>query len=285
LIPGIDAAGTVVGLGANVSTVSAGTRVLLNPAVTCDACEYCLAGNHGTCRRRKAIGQLLNGSYAEYITIPASNVHAIRDDMTFEEAAAIPSAFFTAWQLLILRARVVPSETVLVMAAASGVGSAALQVAKLSGCKVIAAAGSDRKLELIGEWGADGLINYSKEKLPDRVLEMTDGRGVHAIVDTVGASAWEGYMKCIRAGGRIVTCSAIAGSKPSVDIFDLIRNQVSILGSGPQGSKSEAAKVVRLVNEGRLRGVVDRVLPLKDAALAQAAMENRDVVGKIVLQP
>jgi NADPH:quinone reductase-like Zn-dependent oxidoreductase len=285
MVPGLDGAGRVADMAADVSGLAMGARVLLNPATTCDACEYCYAGEHGLCHQRKALGQFLDGTFAEYVKVPWRNVHLIRDSLSFEEAAAIPSAFFTAWQLLVLRGGVAPWQTVLIMAAGSGVGSASIQIAKLLGARVIAAAGSATKLERSEEWGADETINYTDEDWPQRVLDLTDGKGAHVIIDAVGGAFWKGYMECARIGGRIVACSYTTGRTPSVEIETLMRRQISIIGSGGMGSKAEAKKVVHLVNEGRLRGVVDRVFPLKDAALAQAAMEDRSVIGKIVLVP
>lgn len=285
MVPGIDAAGVVADKAADVPNLPLGTRVLLNPATSCDACEYCYSGEHGLCRERKAIGQYMDGSFAQYVKIPWRNVHPIRDDLSFEEAAAIPSAFFTAWSLLTRRTPVTAGDTVVIMAAGSGVGTAAVQIAKLLGARVIATAGSEAKLEHAVTLGAHDTINYEREDWAQRVLDLTDGKGADAILDLVGASFWNGYMKCLTTGGRITPVSFTTGHKPDVDIETLVRKQITISGSGPQGSKQIARTVVQLVNEGRLRGVIDRVYPLKEAAAAQAALEERAVIGKILLVP
>lgn len=285
MIPGMDAAGTVADKADDVPGLPVGTRVLLNPAVTCDACEYCYSGEHGLCPQRKALGQFLNGTFAQYVKIPWRNVHPIRDDLSFVEAAAIPSAFFTAWQLLVPRARIAPAETALIMAAGSGVGSAAVQLGKQLGARIIAAAGSDSKLERARQLGADDTINYTDGSWPQQVLELTGGRGADVIIDAVGGAFWKGYLECIRIGGRIVACSYTTGRTLEIEIDTLMRRQISIIGSGGLGSKSAAQKIVRLLNEGRIHAVVHKVLPLQDAATAQEAMEDRSVFGKIVLVP
>jgi NADPH:quinone reductase-like Zn-dependent oxidoreductase len=285
LVPGIDAAGTIADIGPGVSDISTGTRVVINPATSCGHCQYCYAGEHGLCPERKAIGQTLNGGFAQYVKIPAENVVPIRDDLSFEEAAAIPSAFFTSWQLLTRRADLRLGQTILVMAAASGVGSAAIQIAKLLGARVIAAAGSDVKLQRAAEWGADAFVNYSGDDWPQQVLDLTGGEGPHVILDGVGGAFWPGYFKCIRRGGKIVTFSFTAGKTPAVDIETIVRRQMTIVGSSPQGAKSIVQQVMSLFNEGKLHGVIDRTFPLHEAARAQEAMEERSVIGKIILIP
>jgi NADPH:quinone reductase-like Zn-dependent oxidoreductase len=285
MVPGIDAAGTIADIGPGVTGLPAGTRVLLNPATSCGHCPYCHAGEHGLCAERKALGQLMDGGFAQYVKIPWENVHPIRDDLSFEEAAAIPSAFFTAWQLLTRRADLRFGQTILVMASGSGVGSAAIQIARLLGARIIATAGSDAKLQRAREWGADALVNYSQDDWPRQVMDLTDGEGAHVILDTVGGAFWPGYFQCIRRGGKIVTFSFTSGKTPSVDIETIMRRQMSIIGSSPQGAKTIVEQVMALVNQGKLQGVVDRVFPLSEAARAQEAMEQRDVIGKIVLVP
>ena len=286
MVPGIDAAGVVIDKASDVPGLPNGTRVLLNPAITCDACEYCYAGEHGICRQRTALGQFRDGSFAQYVKIPWRNVHPIRDDLSFEEAAAIPSAFFTAWQLLTSRGNVTAGDAVLVMAAGSGVGTAAVQIAKLLGAHVVATAGSGAKLDRARELGADVCINYSTHNdWVQAIRDATDGKGPNVILDTVGSAYWGDYMRCLRPGGRIIAFSFTAGQHPQVDIDTMVRNQYSIIASSPQGAKGICERVVELVNQGRLRGVVDRVFPLKEAAAAQTAMEDRGVIGKVVLVP
>jgi NADPH:quinone reductase-like Zn-dependent oxidoreductase len=284
-IPGIDVAGTIVSGGRDVAQSLIGTRVVLNPAVTCGVCEYCRAGEHGTCRSRQALGQQRDGGYAEYVRIPIDNIHPIADALTLEQAAAIPSNFFTAWQMLMSRGRLTPGETVLITAAAGGVGSAAIQIARLAGARVIAAVGREDKRAFVLSLGADETINHTDEDLGERVLALTHGRGAELVLDIVGASNWPHYLRAVRAGGRIVVCSVTGGRNADLDLVPLLANQITIVGTGGIGSKSIAARVVALFNESRLAPQIDRVLPLADAEQAHAVIAGRDVMGKIVLKP
>lgn len=285
LVPGIDVAGTIVDAAPDVRQITTGTRVLLNPAITCGACSFCDSGEHGLCPERKALGQQLDGGFAEYVKVPSSNALPIRDDLSFEEAAAIPSAFFTAWMLLTRRVALGPGTSVLVMAAASGVGSAAVQLARLHGANVIAAAGSEEKLARVRDWGAHSAVNYTRDDWPDRVLDLTDGQGAEVVVDAVGPAFWGGYARCTRRSGKIIAFSMTSGRFGEVDVDTLIRRQISFLGSSPQGSRSVAREVMALVNDRKLTGIVDRVWPLERVVKAELALLDRQVIGKIILQP
>lgn len=285
MIPGIDAAGTIVETGEGVSNISVGDRVLLNPATSCGTCHFCNIGEHGLCPDRKAMGQYLDGGFAQFVKMPAINAHKIRDDLSFEEAAAIPSVFFTAWQLLTHRASLRASETVLIMAAASGVGIAAVQLAKILGARVIAAAGTDAKLQRAQDWGADALVNYSREGWSVEVRNLTGGEGADVILDGVGGAFWPGYLDCIRRQGRIITFSFTSGRTPAVEIETLVRRQASIIGSAPQGSRVIVEEVMRMLNDRKIYGVIDRSFPLSETARAQEAMEGREIVGKTLVIP
>jgi len=284
-IPGADVAGVVKEAGPGVTGFNVGDRVILNPAITCGRCEYCLNGDHGTCRQRRGIGLNVDGGYAEYVKAPEENVHVIPDHLSFDEAAAIPVAFFTAWHVLITRAQVQAGEVVMVLAAGSGVGSAAVQVARHAGGRVIAAAGSDEKLEQARRLGADEGINYNKDDVVRRALEATGDRGVDVIIDPVGAALWEKSLASLKPGGRLVCCGFTGGNLVQMDVRQVLGRRLSILGSGPIGAKGEVLKVMECVRRGQFRGVVDRTFDLKDAALAHQVMESRDFFGKLVLHP
>jgi NADPH:quinone reductase-like Zn-dependent oxidoreductase len=285
LIPGHDCAGVIAGLGAGVAKEALGRRVLLNPVVSCGTCPACVQGDRGSCPQRKALGQQLDGTYAEYVKAPVENALAIADEIGFEAAAAIPSAYFTAWQMLVERAAVRPGETVLVAGAGGGVGGAAVQIAALLGARVIATASSAAKLACAKAMGAAELVNHADEPVADRVRELTAGQGCDVIVDTVGAGQWEAFTGAVGRRGRIVLASSTTGDRVGIDIRQMIRQRLTILGSGPQGSHAVAAAVVRLLNQGKLRAAIDRVFDLKDAAAAQGALEDRNVVGKLLLRP
>ena len=285
LVPGMDAAGTVVQVGADARGIDIGDRVLVNGAITCDACEYCLAGDNGTCRQRAALGQKVDGTYAEYVKLPWRNVLRLSDSVTWEQAAAAPTIFFTAWQALMSRAKLRPGETVLIMAAGSGVGSAALQLAKLAGARVIGGSTSDDKLARAKAWGADAVINYATSDLVQSVLQLTDGLGAHVILDIVGGAFWSDYLRCVRPGGRIVACSITSGRKADCDILALLDRQVTILGVGGYGAKGEITRVVALLNAGKIAPNIYKTFPLAEAANAQKALEDRGAIGKIILKP
>lgn len=285
LIPGIDGAGTVAATGPDVVRTEIGDRVLLNPAVTCGVCDHCLEGAHGLCPEKSSIGQKRDGTYAEYVKVPQENVHSIPDGLPFEEAAAVPTAFFTSFHLVVSRAEVRPGDSVLVLAAGGGVGNASVQLANLSGGHVFAAASSTRKLALASDAGAREGINYAQEDLEQRVMALTNGRGVDVVIDPVGASTWPLLLACLRRGARLVHCGYVGGRTIEVDIPSIMSRQISLLGSGPQGSKIEVARVIELLHEGRIRGAVDQIYPLAEAGKAQAAMEARDVAGKLLLRP
>jgi NADPH:quinone reductase-like Zn-dependent oxidoreductase len=285
LIPGHDGAGVVAAVGAGVPQALLGRRVLLNPVASCGACPACTVGDQGSCPERRALGQQLDGTYAEYVKIPAGNALPIADAVGFEAAAAIPSAGFTAWQMLVERADVKPGETVLVTGAGGGVGAAAVQIATLLGARVIASASTAAKLDCARAMGAAELVNHACEPLAERVRELTDGRGCDVIVDTVGAGFWEAYLAAAGRRGRIVLSSSTTGDELRVNVRQLIRHRLTVMGSGPQGSHAVAAAVVRLLNQGRLALPIDRILPLAQAAEAQRALEERRVVGKLLLRP
>ena len=285
-IPGIDVAGRIAALGDGVTGLEIGDRVVLNPAVTCGRCDYCRTGNDGTCRQRRALGQLLDGGYAQYVAIPATNVLPLADTVSFEQAATIPANFFTAWQMLFLRGSLQPGETVLIAGAAGGVGSAALEIVKLAGARSIAAVGSEAKAAAVRDWGADVVIDYSRSNdLAEAVLAATDGEGADVIIDTVGVDLWPVFIRALRPSGRLVSCGFVAGRRLDTDIVDIIARQAQIFGCGGSGSKPVAARVMELVNRGRLAGHVDRVLPLAEAAEAHRLIADRKVIGKLVLTP
>jgi NADPH:quinone reductase-like Zn-dependent oxidoreductase len=285
LIPGHDGAGVIVEAGLGVPKGAVGLRVLLNPVVSCGQCPQCAIGDEGSCPSRKALGQQLDGTYAEYVTIPYVNALPIAQAVSFDEAAAVPSAYFTAWQMLVSRAEVQPGETVLVAGAGGGVGAAAVQLARLVGAYVIATASTAEKLDCAKAMGADAFINHAREPVAERILALTEGRGCDVIIDTVGAGQWDAFTQAIGRRGRIVLASSTTGDQIGIDIRQMIRKRLSIMGSGPQGSRATAAAVVRLLNQGRLTPPIDRVFALKDAAEAQRALEDRAVVGKLLLRP
>ncbi|HEU4384824.1 MAG TPA: zinc-binding dehydrogenase [Anaeromyxobacteraceae bacterium] len=283
-VPGSDVAGVVEAVGAGVAGVGAGDEVVLNPGVSCGRCEMCLAGLDNGCRRYAILGEHVSGGYAERLAVPAANVLPKPENLSFDEAACLPLVFLTAWHALVSRAQLKAGETVLVQAAGSGVGSAAVQIAKLLGATVIATAGSDDKCRKALGLGADHAVNYETEDFLARAKALTGKRGVDVVFEHVGKKTWEKSILCLVSGGRLVTVGATTGWDPLTDLRHVFYRQLSVLGS-TMGSKGELFQVLKFVERGKLRPVLDRVLPLAEAARAQQLLASRAQFGKIVLNP
>jgi NADPH:quinone reductase-like Zn-dependent oxidoreductase len=282
---GADAAGVVRAKGPEAGPEpEIGARVVVNPGISCGHCEFCGAGFGGACRTFRIIGEHVDGSYAQLLKVPSANLMMLPAEIGFEDAAAAPLVFVTAWSMLITKGHLSPGEDVLVLAAGSGVGTASIQIARLAGCRVFAAAGSDDKLAHARELGAEILINYKREEFDRVVREQTGGRGVDVVVDHVGADTWVRSLRAARKGGRILTCGATSGYAPTTDLRHVFYRQLQVIGS-TMGSAADFANVMRQVLAGRLRPVVDSILPLEHAAEAHRRIEARNVFGKIILRP
>jgi NADPH:quinone reductase-like Zn-dependent oxidoreductase len=282
-ILGSDISGEVAKVGEKVAHVRPGDRVLLAPGLSCGQCEYCAAGRDNFCKEYTLFGSAVEGGYAEFVKSPAGNVIPIPSNLTFEEAAAIPLVFLTAWHMLFTRARLRPAEVVLVIAAGSGVGSAAIQIAKATGARVIATAGSEPKLRKAKELGADEVLLHTGVEYAREVKRLTNGRGADVAFEHVGAATWEQSIYSLAAGGRLVTCGATTGFDGKVNIGYLFARQLEILGSF-MGSKGELYSVLELFKRGLLKPVIDCVMPLERAADAHRRLENREQFGKVVLK-
>lgn len=280
-ILGSDIAGEVAKIGASVANIRAGDKVLLAPGVSCGQCAQCIAGRDNFCKDYTLFGSGVQGGYAEFVKAPAANVIPIPGALAFEQAAAIPLVFLTAWHMLLTRARLRLAEEVLVIGAGSGVGSAAIQVAKAAGARVIAASTSDAKLARAKELGADEAVPSSGEFARD-VKRLTGGRGVDVVFEHVGQATWEQSVYSLARGGRLVTCGATTGFDGKINIGYLFARHLSILGSF-MGAKAELFAVLDLFKRGRLKPVLDCVLPLDQAAQAHQRLESREQFGKVVL--
>jgi NADPH:quinone reductase-like Zn-dependent oxidoreductase len=283
-ILGADIAGEVESVGPGVKGVEVGQRALLSPGVSCGTCRECLAGRDNLCRSYGILGESRAGGYAELISVPAANLLPFPEGMDFARAAAIPLAFQTAWQMLAEKAVVRPGEVVMILAAGSGVGSAGIQIAKLLGATVIATASTEEKLARARELGADHVINHAEADIVAEVKRLTRRRGVDVVFEHVGAATWQKSILSCASGGRIVTCGATSGWEAPTDLRHVFFRQISILGS-TMGSKSVLFDVIKHVEAGRLRPVVDSVLPLEEAAEAHRLLEERAQFGKVVLTP
>jgi NADPH:quinone reductase-like Zn-dependent oxidoreductase len=281
-IPGSDVAGEIAQIGAEVSTVRVGQKVVLAPGVTCGKCAACIAGQDNRCRQFTNLGYMIDGGCSEFVRVPEVNCLPYPENLSWEEAASIPLVFQTAWHMLLARAELQPGEDVLILGAGSGVGTAAIQIAKFFGARVLATAGSDEKLQKAKELGADHLINHRTQKIREEVRRITSKRGVDVVFEHVGTATWDDSLASLAPSGRLVTCGATTGYDAKIDLRFLFSRQLSLLGSY-MGTKSELHSVMRLVATGRLKPVVDRIFPLAEAAAAHMYLESSFQFGKVVL--
>jgi NADPH:quinone reductase-like Zn-dependent oxidoreductase len=282
-ISGCDISGEVAQVGSLVSDHKPGEKVIVAPGISDGTCEYCGSGWDSLCDNYKIIGYETQGGYAEHVSVPARNILPIPNHLSFEEAASVPLVFLTAWHMLTTRAHLSPGETVLVWGAGSGVGSAAIQVAKLLDAKVIAVAGNDEKLEKAKKIGADWTINHHTQDVPAEVKRVTGGRKANVVFDHVGQATWEKSLRSMAPAGRLVNCGVTSGGKAEIDIRYVFVRQFSLMGSY-MGGRGELLKVLTFFEDGRLKPVLDSIFPLKDAAAAQTRMEKSEHFGKIVLK-
>lgn len=282
-ILGCEPVGTIAALGPGVETPHVGDFVVCSPGVSCGNCAACLSGNDSLCNDYQVTGFQRQGGYAEYCVHPAKDVIVVSRELSATDWAAVPLVFLTAWHMLITRAALQPGESVLVHGAGSGIGSAAIQIAKLMGCEVIVTAGSEAKIARGLELGADAGINYQTTPAFHRdVKTLTHGRGVDVVFEHIGPATWTESLASLTPGGRVVFCGATTGPTVTLDLRFIFVRQYSILGSY-MGAKHELLRVLRLVEERQLKPVIDTIFPLADAKLAQQKMINRDFFGKLVL--
>jgi len=284
IIPGCDSVGVVEEVGAAVTGFSAGDEVVVSPGTACYRCDQCLTGHHSLCRYYGIMGETRDGGDAEFVSCPGVNLIAKPANLSFEEAAAAPLVFLTAWHMLVARCGIRPGDLVLVHGAGSGVGSAAIQIAKMFNATVFATASSDAKLEKATELGADHVINYAEENFAKKIRALTGKRGVDIVFEHTGEETWPGSLMSVAKGGKIVTCGATSGFEAVSDLRLVFFKQISILGS-TMGSLGEVLEVMSHLESGRLRPVLDRVFPLSEVAEAHRYVENREQFGKVVLVP
>jgi len=283
-VTGADVAGTVAAVGAGVRHVKPGDAVVLNPGCSCGHCRDCLTGRDNYCRTYGLLGEIRWGGLAEYVVAPAANAVPAPAGVAPVTLAAVPTTYLTAWQMLFDRGRLRPGETVLVLAAGAGVGVAAIQLCKLGGATVIAAASTDAKLTRAAAEGADHLVNYATQDLVAEVRRLTGKRGVDFVFEHTGAATWPQSILCAARGGRIATCGATSGYDARTDLRYVFSKQLTIIGS-TMGAKGRLFDLVALLTAGRIRPVIDRTMPLAEAATAQRLLEERQVFGKVVLEP
>jgi NADPH:quinone reductase-like Zn-dependent oxidoreductase len=283
-ILGSDVAGEIVEVGEYVTGFKPGQRVLLAPMHFCNHCAKCTAGLQNQCREFTVRGNGVDGGNCELVAVPAVSVIAIPDNLDFTQAASVALVFLTAWHMLVGRAGIRPGQTVLILGASSGVGIAAIQIAKLFQARVITTAGDENKLERGRALGADYGINHYKQKISEEVRKITNKEGVDIVIEHVGAATWGESVKSLKPAGTLVTCGATTGPSAAIDLRFLYSRQLSILGSY-MGTMGELYEVLGHVFAGRLKPVVDRTFPLKEARAAHEHLEKSQMFGKIVLVP
>ncbi len=284
-ISGSEVAGEIVEMGPGTSGFAPGQRVVIAPYLSDDRCEFCLSGEETTCIRGDVLGLVSNGGYAEYVKAPISHILPIPGGVPYADAAAMTLSAPTAWHMLFDKARLQPGETVLVLSAGSGVGSAAVQIARMAGAHVLATIGSEEKRAQAVELGADEVINYNEVgDFSPVVRRLTGKRGVDVVVEHVGTDTWEQSLRSLARNGRLVSCGATSGTSGAVDIWILFAKQIQVLGSYG-GTRDNLRQVLGAVARGDLRAVIHQEIPLSEARAAQEMVERREQFGKLVLKP
>jgi NADPH:quinone reductase-like Zn-dependent oxidoreductase len=281
-ISGSDIAGVVEQVQPHEKELNQGMEVIVNPGLGCGRCEKCLSGRDNQCRYYKIIGNGTEGGYAELVAVPRRNIFPKPYRMDYAQAASVPLVFLTAHHMLVTKAAVQPGETVLVLGAGSGVGIAAIQIAKANNANVIATAGTDAKLRKAIQLGADYTINHRTQDIVEETRKYTENRGVDVVVEHVGTATWDKSVRSLCKGGRLVTCGATTGSDAQTDLRFVYSKELTIYGSYMGGS-GELLRVLELFKQRRLRPVVDMTYPLSSAKDAQIRMEKGEQFGKIVL--
>jgi NADPH:quinone reductase-like Zn-dependent oxidoreductase len=282
-ILGSDIAGEIVAVGEYVKRLKTGQRVLLAPLHFCNHCEPCAAGRQNMCREFTVIGNGVDGGNCELFATGEASVVPIPDALGFREAASVPLVFLTAFHMLTGRAAMRPGKTVLVLGANSGVGIAAIQIAKLFQGTVIATAGDEQKMEKARALGADFVIAHYTQKISEEVRKITNQAGVDVVIEHVGPATWNESMRSLKAGGVLVTCGATTGPQANLDLRFLFSRQLSVLGSY-MGTLGELHEVLKHVFAGRLKPIVDRVFPLAEIRAAHEYLESSRMFGKVVLE-
>ena len=283
-IPGADGAGVVDKLGEGVEGIAPGDRVLIQPGLYCNDCEFCRGGEQSLCVKYQILGEHAPGTFAEFAVVPARNVFPIPAGLSFEQAASFPLVYQTAWRMVVTRADLRPGQTILIHGAGGGVGGACLEIALLCGGRVLATTRGDEKISRVREAGAEWVFDYGTGDVSRAVRDQTGKRGVDVVIDTVGEKTWMSSLKAVVKGGRIVTCGATSGPNPKEEIRLIFWKQISILGS-TMASDREFRAMLSAVAAGKIRPILDRVFPLSRAAEAYKRMEEAEQYGKIVLVP
>jgi NADPH:quinone reductase-like Zn-dependent oxidoreductase len=282
-VMGSDGAGVVESIGPGVTRAKPGDEVVLNPGIHCGTCEFCLKGEHSLCVSFHLLGEHIWGTFAEYVVAPEINAYPKPAGLTWEESAAFPLTFLTAWRMLVTKAKAIPGESLLIIGIGGGVSLAALTIAKMLGLTVGVTSGSTDKIRRAQELGADFGIDHGTADIARETRRITGKRGVDIVLDSVGKATWKQSIASLARGGRLLTCGATTGPNPEEDIARIFWNQLTVLGS-TMGTHAEFAGMLRMFQGGKVRPVVDSVFPLPEAKEAERRLEEKGQFGKIVLR-
>ena len=278
-ILGIDVAGEVVEAGAEVTSLRVGDRIISNPYIACGTCHACLRQRPHHCARI----DISNGAYAELVVVPEARAMRIEPSVPSESAACFANTYITAWEMLIAKARVTPEDVVFIWGGTSGLGSAAIQIAKLAGCRVISTAGNAEKLEVLETLKPDLALNHFTDDVVARVLEFTEGAGASVVFEHVGTATWQRTVELVASGGRIVSAGLTSGRTLEMDVVNMIMKQFSVTGSC-LGTMASARGAVQQLNAGRLAPLIGKRLPLSEIARAHELIEKGAVAGKVLVE-
>lgn len=282
LVLGSDFTGIISKIGSNVSGYKIGNRVVVDPSVFCNECEFCLKGQENLCSRWGLRGESQDGGLQEYVAVPASNVHLLPNNVNFEHGACIPVAYVTAWHMLVQKAKIKEGDKILIHAAGSGVSVACIQIAKLFKAQIYVTSTSEEKLQRAKILGAHRFINTSKDSFRESIKLLTNKRGVDIVVDHIGAPTLIESLKCLRKGGKLVSCGATAGSDITLDWKLIFFKNLELLGS-TYGTRSDFTDVLNCFEKGYLTTVVDKTFAFNELPAAHQALEERKVFGKAVI--
>lgn len=282
-ILGGDGAGTVVSVGPEVKNVKPGDPVCLYPPISCGHCEFCRTQREHLCEQRRLLGERENGTYAQYVKVPARNCYPLPPILTFEEAAAFPLVYITAWRMLLTDAEIKPGESVLILGIGGGIATAALQIAAALGCHTVVTSNNKERLAMAAKFGAEHAINCASANFSKEVRKLTDKRGVDVVVNCSGGETWAQSLAALARGGRLVTCGVTTGANPQSDLRRVFWNHLKIFGSAA-GTHEEFHRVLNFISASQTKPIIDGIYPLKEAARAQQRLEERKHFGKVVLR-
>ena len=281
-IMGLDGAGVVTEVDAEEARLKPGQRVLLHPGIACGRCEFCLRGDDVLCTRYQLVGEHRDGTFAQFISLPARNLLPLPDDWSYAEGAAIGVNHLTAWRMLSTQAQLKPWETVLIFGIGGGVSLGGLQIAKALGARVIVTSRHADKLERARALGADFTIDSGHQDVAKAALAATDGRGVDVVFENVGEAVWPAAMKSLVRGGRLVTCGATSGDQPGADLRRLFIRQLRVLGS-TLGTLAELHELLAFCRRHSVRPIMEQAFALDDVRAALDRLESGEQFGKIAL--